>query len=119
VLSAIVSILIGIIVTIVSATVAGPIGFLIVTVISFVAGKALGAFLQEPLLNADLPLLMRQAVLSGLVRERLMARAPEMAANIANALSEPRNRMNLVDNLVKPIALEMQRDAERAALLVR
>jgi hypothetical protein len=119
VLSAIVSILIGIIVTIVSATVAGPIGFLIVTVISFVAGKALGAMLQEPLLNADLPLLMRQAVLSGLVRERLTARAPEMAANIANALSEPRNRMNLVDNLVKPIALEMQRDAERAALLVR
>ena len=74
---------------------------------------------RERVLNANIPLPLRKLVTADQVGASLRGKKEELQADVVNALTQPENKALLVQNLVQPIKLELQRDAERAKLLVR
>jgi hypothetical protein len=92
---------------------------LVIAIIGVILAAVFADAVRGKVLNADIPMPLRKLVPPDQVLTSLQGKKEEIQRDVVDALLQPENKMLLVENLVKPIKLELQRDAERAKLLVR
>lgn len=117
-IAVIIPVIIAAVLTVATVAVTWGIG-LVIAIVGVMLAAVFADAVRGKVLNADIPTPLRKLVLPDQVLTSLQGKKEEIQRDVVDALSQPENKTLLVENLVKPIKLELQRDAERAKLLVR
>jgi hypothetical protein len=114
------STVIAVVITAASTAITLGVGAILVWVISLVAGDVVKRVARDPVFDANIPLLLRRAIPAVAVRQQIMGKRGQIENDLVDAFGQaPDARRELVESVVTPVMLELNRDAERVALQIR